>query len=382
MPAPPDLAELCEMVRRNLGARSVDVVADLEEPCPSGVLYCPVPGGGFLAASFDEPCAQRAAMLERLETLVSSFGDLLEALPRATAGPRASAGQSLHEQVVFLAERASAIDVVIIDARSPVVWDSLDGSFVVAEDPEKQQAPDNVRRIDGPAGRPRRVAPDLVARARVLGVRLLQSLVMDPRLVGLVPEATCQEHGVAPLYVAGSRLLLAMRDPSNLHAIQNVAFAAGMDVEPMLADRRLVDLALRWKHRRAVGDVFRVATPETADERRIVADAVRTRWERHFASRMAIELVRRRPEMPALRKGGHLVFGASTDRFGCIARSFAGIYVLVLVFRGAYDEIKAKHAISRALPAIERLVLALPPRDPSPEAGGRMAGRLRRPTRP
>jgi len=374
MPKSPDLAELCEMVRRNLGARRVTIVPEPEEPSRAGTLLCPLPGGGFLAASFDDPIADEAQKRERLETLVSSFDSLLEALPRAAAEPSASAGTSLHQQVVALAERAAAIDVVIIDARSPVVWDSLGGSFTVADEGKADETPDNVRRIDEPAGRPRRPPPDLVARARVLGVRLVQSLVMDPRLIGLVPQAICEEHRVVPLYVEQSRLVVAMRDPADLGAIEKVALATGMDLEPVLADRRLVNLALGWRRRRRVSDLQPAGNPESAA-------AVRTRWQRHFASRMAIELVRRRPEMPALHKGGHLVFDAKSDRFGCIARSFAGIYVVILVFDGAYDEIKAKHALARALPVIETLVLALPPRDPSPSTSGAMANRMRGPRR-
>jgi hypothetical protein len=374
MPAPPDLAEFCEMVRRNLGARSVTVVAEPQGPCPAGTLLCPLPGGGILAASFDEPFPDQAATSERLETLVSSFGSLLETVPRAAGQQAPAADTTLHDQVVALAERASAIDVVIIDARSPVIWDSLGGSTLVANAQYEEQPPDNVRRIDAPAGRPKRLPPDLVARARVLGVRILGALVMDPRLVGLVPKATCDDHGLVPLYIAGSRLLVAMGDPSDLAAIHEVALATGMDMEPVLADRKLIDLALRWKSRQGVPDAKQAGTND-------LAETARKRWQRHFASRMAIELVRRRPEMPTLHKGGHLVFDASAERFGCIARSFAGIYVLILVFPGAYDEIKAKHAIANALPVIERLVLALPPRDPAPETGGATANRMRVPPR-
>jgi hypothetical protein len=63
--------------------------------------------------------------------------------------------------------------------------------------------------------------------------------------------------------------------------------------------------------------------------------------------------------------------------FALIARSFAAIYVLVVVFRGPFEELRAKHAVTHALPAIESLVLALPPRDPPPTIAGAKA--MRRP---
>jgi hypothetical protein len=48
MPAPPDLGEFCEMVRRNLGARSVTFAAEPEQPW---VAYWQLPPNGFRAKS-------------------------------------------------------------------------------------------------------------------------------------------------------------------------------------------------------------------------------------------------------------------------------------------------------------------------------------------
>jgi hypothetical protein len=63
----------------------------------------------------------------------------------------------------------------------------------------------------------------------------------------------------------------------------------------------------------------------------------------------------------------------------CLARPFAGLYVVALAFEGALSEPTALGAILHAMPLIERFVLALPPVDPPP--GGakvvRMPPRLR-----
>ena len=69
-------------------------------------------------------------------------------------------------------------------------------------------------------------------------------------------------------------------------------------------------------------------------------------------------LVRALPELAALRKGGHVRHMASEPGFGCVARSFAAIYVLILVFEGPFDELLTKRAVAQALPTIERLVAA------------------------
>jgi hypothetical protein len=104
---------------------------------------------------------------------------------------------------------------------------------------------------------------------------------------------------------------------------------------------------------------------------------VRVRWSRHFSARRAIELVRAQPDMVRLHKGAHLSFATAEPGFSCLARSFAAIYVLALVFDGPHDELRAKRAMARSLPNIERLVLALPPRDPPTSMGGAAALRRR-----
>jgi hypothetical protein len=66
-------------------------------------------------------------------------------------------------------------------------------------------------------------------------------------------------------------------------------------------------------------------------------------------------------------------------QFGYFVRSFANIYLLLVVFEGAFSELSVESAVVHALPAIEHLVLSLPPLDPEPPAssGGRVI-RLRR----
>ena len=65
-------------------------------------------------------------------------------------------------------------------------------------------------------------------------------------------------------------------------------------------------------------------------------------------------------------------------QFGYLVRAFANIYLLVLVFEGAFSELYVESAVIHALPAIEQLVLALPPREPPPAAGRGRVIRLRK----
>jgi hypothetical protein len=77
--------------------------------------------------------------------------------------------------------------------------------------------------------------------------------------------------------------------------------------------------------------------------------------------RHAIARVRANPILAQLHRGEHLHEAVLEESLGYIARSFATIYVLILVFPGPFDELGAERAIARALPTIERLVISLPP---------------------
>jgi hypothetical protein len=96
------------------------------------------------------------------------------------------------------------------------------------------------------------------------------------------------------------------------------------------------------------------------------------------ASRRALHIVRGLPELAALRKGKHLRHLERVGETPIVAHSFAGIYVLVVVFDAPFDELRAERAIIESLPRIERLVLALPPLDPAPPTGIAALRRARR----
>ncbi|MFN3965987.1 type IV-A pilus assembly ATPase PilB [Silanimonas lenta] len=65
--------------------------------------------------------------------------------------------------------------------------------------------------------------------------------------VKAVSEELITKHGVLPLYKRGNRLFLAISDPTNTRAIEEIQFAAGATVEPILVDeeqlRRAIDRA-------------------------------------------------------------------------------------------------------------------------------------------
>jgi hypothetical protein len=260
-----ELDELFGLVRRDLGADDVRVLEAGEEVPGAGAegyVSCPLSLGRTLLARFSSPPADVEARQRRLEMLATSFDSTL--MPARTAHPtRTSPARSLRHELAALMLRVGAVDAVVIDARSPMIWGA-------AEMARAGSMP----------------APSADANA--------------PQ----APEAAAPQGEVRPL-----------------------------------------------------GEVIPLS--ESVVEK-------------------AISAVRALPEMAMLHKGGHLHHTVNGPSIGYVARSFAAIYVLVLVFRGAFDELRAKRAVVNALPIIERLVLALPPLDPAPPIAGVVAFRRRR----
>ncbi len=91
-------------------------------------------------------------------------------------------------------------------------------------------------------------------------------------------------------------------------------------------------------------------------------------WRHHLLVSKAIFGARRAFRADS-HSGAHLRVLVHEADFGYLARAFASIYCLILVFDGAFSELHAEAAAVHGIGAIERLVLALPPVDPPPRGG-------------
>ena len=73
----------------------------------------------------------------------------------------------------------------------------------------------------------------------------LDEFDIDPSVIQLIPEEVAQKHTVIPVNRAGSTLILAIADPSNIFAIDDIKFLTGYNVEVVVASeeqiRRAVD---------------------------------------------------------------------------------------------------------------------------------------------
>jgi hypothetical protein len=253
-----------ELVRREMEAVEVSVVNAGPAIAEDTVLSAGFGEGEKLVVRFAAPPADREAKSRRLEMLAIAFQTARE----GEAPKKRVSARSLREELRALAARSQAIDAIVIDAHSPVVWGA------------------------------------------VLGVRAKPGAQVIP----LSPKA-----------------------------------------------RERVEL-VQESHRNLI-EVLGVHDDEDEDDGSISQPPPETTSP---LSERAVDAVRALPILDQLHRGAHLAHAERSEGFGFVARSFAAIYVLVLVFDKAYDELRVERALRDGLPVIERLVLALPPWDPEP----------------
>jgi type IV pilus assembly protein PilB len=87
----------------------------------------------------------------------------------------------------------------------------------------------------------------LSAQYRVPAVNL-DEYELDPEVTKLVSREVCQKHKIIPISRTGSALVVAMADPTNLHAIDDIKFLTGFNVEPVVASETAIAGALERAH--------------------------------------------------------------------------------------------------------------------------------------
>jgi type IV pilus assembly protein PilB len=106
-----------------------------------------------------------------------------------------------------------------------------------------------------------------------LGIRQIDLLTaaIDSEAVRRIPENLARRHMVVPIQVADGHLMLAMRDPLDRVAIQDVRLISGLPVTPLLAGEREILRVIEQFFgqqrvaERAAQDLVRTATPSTVE---------------------------------------------------------------------------------------------------------------------
>lgn len=72
----------------------------------------------------------------------------------------------------------------------------------------------------------------------------LDEYEIDSDVIKLVNKDVCIKHGIVPVSRSGSSLIVAMSDPTNLHAIDDIKFLTGYNVEPVVASETSIQAAI------------------------------------------------------------------------------------------------------------------------------------------
>ena len=317
------------LAQRELSADDVRLLdAGESVPDAANVVVAKLRDGRHVVASFGTPPSEHDVLVRRLTMLAATFADALEEQPLSErAKSRPPVATSLHEELKALAQRSGALDVVVIDGDSPVVW----GCASVASRPRARNA-------------------------------MLLRDVSDR-------ELSAHDEPSAP--AGGLHAVPPADDSGPIHDFTAPTGNLRMAPPPVESSRVVVQ-----GQPGGAADDGHVAdyAHELAHGHDHLADA-----EEPEATRHAITLIRTLPSLALLHKGKH-VREVSREESSYLVLSFASIYLLCLVFDGEFDELRAERAAQESLPRIERLVAALPPLDPEPQATGGVVA-LRRPRR-
>jgi type IV pilus assembly protein PilB len=72
----------------------------------------------------------------------------------------------------------------------------------------------------------------------------LDEYEIDVEVVKLVTKEVCEKHRIIPVSRVGSSLIVAMSDPTNLNAIDDIKFLSGYNVEPVVASETAIQGAI------------------------------------------------------------------------------------------------------------------------------------------
>src|SRR5690349_20521383 len=73
----------------------------------------------------------------------------------------------------------------------------------------------------------------------------LAQFEIDPAVIKLVPAETAQKYQIVPLSRSGATLTIAMTDPTNVFAMDDIKFMTGYNVEPVVASETAVIEAIQ-----------------------------------------------------------------------------------------------------------------------------------------
>jgi type IV pilus assembly protein PilB len=93
----------------------------------------------------------------------------------------------------------------------------------------------------------------------------LRQFDLDPAIVRLIPGETAAKYNVIPVSRAGTTLTLAMIDPTNVFAMDDIKFMTGLHVEPVVASENAVREAISRYYSKATNGAAPMSGRSAAD---------------------------------------------------------------------------------------------------------------------
>ncbi len=112
---------------------------------------------------------------------------------------------------------------------------------------------------------------DFVAKQYGVPSISLSDFDIDPEVIELIPEEVALKHTVVPVNRAGSTLILATPDPSNIFALDDIKFLTGYNIQPVVASEESIRATIEAHYEQA--DVLEDVMAGFDDEGIDVVDA-------------------------------------------------------------------------------------------------------------
>lgn len=107
---------------------------------------------------------------------------------------------------------------------------------------------------------------------------VLSSITFDKRAIKMVPEGVCTKHELIPFGFEDNKILIAMWDPLNIFAIDDVAISSGFEVKTFLSTREEIKKYIQMQY--SGQKVIRAA--EELSKEKIEAKGVQVQNEEEF----------------------------------------------------------------------------------------------------
>jgi len=95
---------------------------------------------------------------------------------------------------------------------------------------------------------------------------------IDPEVIALIPKDVAAKHRVIPVNRSGSSLIVAMSDPSNIFAIDDLKFLTGYNIEVVVASELAINEAMTKYHEKEQSFNFDEVFGEVSEDVDFIAD--------------------------------------------------------------------------------------------------------------